>query len=100
MAPRKIPAFDTSGKDFLLRKDVPENKSMNGSASKPQMKEEQTSGSAPLLPKLRKSVQSRKRRFMKPLEEIKILDLSHASLQPPPTSPVVEQELAPRIHRV
>ncbi|CAG9996574.1 unnamed protein product [Clonostachys byssicola] len=47
MAPRKIPAIDSSAKDFLLRKDVPENKNVNGSASKPQMKEEQTSGSGP-----------------------------------------------------
>ncbi|CAH0019016.1 unnamed protein product [Clonostachys rhizophaga] len=47
MVPRKIPAFDSSAKDFLLRKDVPEKQNVNGSASKPQMKEEQTSGSAP-----------------------------------------------------
>ncbi|VUC21410.1 unnamed protein product [Clonostachys rosea] len=43
--PRKIPAFDSSGKDFLLRKDVPDLKNVNGSASKPQMKDEQTFGS-------------------------------------------------------
>ncbi|CAI6082249.1 unnamed protein product [Clonostachys chloroleuca] len=49
MVPRKIPAFDSSAKDFLLRKDVPENKNVNagGSASKPQVKEEQTPGSGP-----------------------------------------------------
>ncbi|CAH0043182.1 unnamed protein product, partial [Clonostachys solani] len=44
-APRNIPAFNSSGKDFLLRKDVPEAKNVNGSVSKPLVKEEQTSGS-------------------------------------------------------
>lgn len=35
MVPRKIPAFDSSAKDFLLRKDVPENKNVNGKTISP-----------------------------------------------------------------